>query len=103
VRRLILVFVVVAVLGLLTRLVLKSYSLDLVHVVVMNAVAQKAPDDFPKSKVYDTFSECLEQVKESPTEDRYLQHLLTLSHHLEKVHYLEEKEVEELLKELTCN
>ena len=101
-RRLIFLLFIVVVLGILTRFRLKSYSLELVHIVVVNAVAQKAPYNYPKSKVYRTFSACLEQVKKKDNKDHYMQQLLTLSHRLEKVQYLEEEEVDDLLENLEC-
>jgi hypothetical protein len=103
VRRLVFVVIVFAVLGFLTRLGLKPYSLELVHIVVVNAVAQKAPDDYPKSEVYETFSVCLEQVEKKQNRDHYMQQLLTLSHRLEKVQYLEREDVDALLGDLECN
>jgi len=103
VRRLLLAVSIVAVLAILTRFVLKPYSLELVHIVVVNAVANKISDDLPKSRVYDAFSKCLDQVKDSQNQDQYMQHLLTLSHRLEKVQYLEKEEVEKLLVDLKCN
>ena len=103
VRRLVYLLTVVAVLGFLTRLSLKSYSLELVHIVVENAVAQKAPDNYPRSKIYEAFSACLEQVETKQVRDRYMQQLLKLSHSLEKVQSLEEREIDALLEDLECN
>jgi len=103
VPRLISVLAMIAVLGFLTRFALKSNSLELVHVVVVNAVAQKAPDDYPRHRVYQAFSDCLEQVEERQDQDQYLQHLQTLSHSLEKVQYLESVEVDSLLEDLLCD
>ncbi len=101
-RRLFFVFFIILVLGILTRFRLKSYSLELVHIVVVNAVVQKAPNNYPKSKVYEAFSACLEQVRKKENQDYYMQQLLTLSHRLEKVQYLEEEEVDDLLENLDC-
>ena len=102
VRRIVFVVVVLAVLGFLTRSVLKSYSLELVHIVVVKAVAQKAPDNYPRVKVYQTFSRCLEAAQKKNPEP-YLQKLYTLSHGLEKVQLLEEGEVDTILRDLECN
>jgi len=103
VRRLVYTVLIVGVLGLATLLILKSYSLEFAHIVVVNGVTQKAPDDYPRSKIQQVFSSCLEQVEESKNESRYLQQLLTLSHGLEKVQYLESEEVDSLLDNLACN
>jgi len=103
VRRLVVVLIVFAVLGILTRRVLKSHSLELLHIVVVNAVAQKAPQDYPKSRVYQSFSACLEQAKKENRSHQYMQQLLRLSHHLEKVQSLEDGEVDVLLEELECD
>ena len=102
-RRVFLVVTAITAIGLLTRFALKPYSVELAHIVVVNALAQRIPDDLPRSTVYSAFSRCLQQVKDSQAEDRYMQQLLTLSHRLEKVQYLERREVEKLLEGLTCN
>jgi len=102
-RRLVFTVVVVAVLGLSTLFVLKSYSLEFAHIVVLNAVTQKAPDHYPKSRIQESFSVCLEQVHTSQKEDPYMEQLLTLAHGLEKVQFLEEEEVDSLLRNLKCN
>lgn len=101
-KRTVFVISVLVILGVLTRYSLKSHSLEMVHIVVVNAVAHKVPDNYPKSKVYNTFSTCLERA-ERENQDQYLQKLLTLSHQLEKVQYLEEREVDTILRDLGCN
>ena len=102
-RRLALLMAVLALLAIVTRFTLKSYSLELVHIVVLNALTQKAPDDYPKQRILNRFSGCLEEVKTSGSQEPYMQQLMRISHHLEKVQYLEASEVEHLLAELACN
>ena len=103
VRRLVYTFIVVVVFSIATRYVLKSYSLRFAHLVVVNAVSQKAPADYPKSRIHSAFNNCLVRAEKSPTEDQYLQQLLTLSHGLEKVQYLEAAEVDSMLDGLSCD
>ena len=102
-RRLALLTAVLVVLAIVTRFTLKSYSLELVHIVVLNALTQKAPEDYPKQRILKRFSGCLEEVRASGSQEPYLQQLMTISHHLEKVQYLDASEVEHLLSELPCN
>jgi hypothetical protein len=100
-RRFFAVLFVLVVLGWITRCALKNYSLEMIHIVVVNAVAQKAPDDYPRQQVYETFSRCLEQA-DKQGHDQYMKRLLTLSHRLEKVQYLESAEVDDILQGLGC-
>jgi hypothetical protein len=102
VRRIVFLVTGLIVLGLLTRHALKNYSLEMVHIVVVNAVVQKAPEDYPRGQVYEVFSRCLERAKKQD-QDQYMQKLLTLSHRLEKLQYLESTEVDEILRGLECN
>ena len=102
-RRLALLTAVLAVLEIVTRFTLKSYSMELEHLVVLNALTQKAPDDYPKQRIFNHFSGCLEEVNANGSHELYMRQLMRISHRLEKVQYLDASEVEHLLAELACN
>ena len=89
-------------LGLGLVVTLRLYSLEMVNVIVMNALTQKAPDDYPKTRIQERFARCLAKAREQHTEHSYLQKLLQISHRIEKIQYLEDKELNDLLNNLPC-
>ena len=52
--------IVLAVLAALSWL--RSYQLELIHIVVTNAVVQKAPADYPEERIRLGFEQALNQV-----------------------------------------
>lgn len=97
-RRTILVLAAIAVGGLATLVWLQSHSVDLVHSVVLNALLQKLPDDYPDSSVEEVFSATRERAIEKGQEDRYLKALVLVSQRLEKRHRLRGWEVDDALE-----
>ena len=77
---------------------LNSYKIDLVHRVVVNAVIQKAPPDYPRDHIESVFQRARAEVSESLSEQEYLVKLLRLSQRLEKVQSLTSGQVEEILR-----
>lgn len=94
------------VLGLLITLsagalLLRIYQLDLVHTVVVNAVTQKAPKDYPVQRIHKAFSESRWRAEKHDRAESYLEQLLKISQRLEKIQFLTEEGVQELLQGLT--
>ena len=81
-------------------LLLRSHRLDLVHTVVVNAVTQKAPKDYPVQRVDRAFLQARRQAKKHNREKSYLEQLFRISQRLEKIQSLSEEEVRELLEDL---
>ena len=80
---------------------LRSYQLELIHVVVTNAVVQKAPADYPEEKIRLGFKQALKQAEHTGRET-YLRRLLLLSQRLEKLQELSTSEIDTLLKALAA-
>jgi hypothetical protein len=91
--------VVVAV-GLGSVLLLRQYKLELIHLIVENAVIQKAPDDYPESRIREAFDQSLQRAEASGREEIYLDRLLQASQRLEKIQVLSATELDRLLLEL---
>ena len=95
------IFLVMTPLGILGAFwLLDSYKIDLVHQVVVNAVIQKAPADYPGDHIARVFQRARKEATESLREQEYLEKLLRLSQRLEKVQWLARDQVEEILEEL---
>ena len=93
------ILLVVAGLGILVAFwLLNSYKIDLVHRVVVNAVIQKAPPDYPEDHIARVFQRARKEATESLREQEYLEKLLRLSQRLEKVQSLAPGQVEEILE-----
>jgi hypothetical protein len=92
---------VLALLGVISLLVLRSYSLEIVQSVVMNAVIQKAPADFSKERIRQTFARSYFAAVGEGRKSDYLEKLSALSHRLEKIQELETEEVETILENLS--
>ncbi|UCF39128.1 MAG: hypothetical protein JSU96_09940 [Acidobacteriota bacterium] len=91
---------VLLVLAAGSLILMKLYSTELVHVVVVNAVVQKAPSGYPVEKVRRVFDESLIKAQNEGREEDYLEKLKVISQRLEKVQHMEAFEVDELLNEL---
>lgn len=82
-------------------LVLRTYKLDLVQTIVVNAVTQKAPPSYPERRIHRAFSKAREQARRRKRKGPYLEQLLRISQRLEKVQALNEKDLQQLLEELS--
>lgn len=99
-RKLSILMLVVAGIGFGSLLLLRHYATELVHVVVEHAVLQKAPDEYPKERIREAFARRLDEARREGSRGVYLTELKRISHRLEKLQYLEEAEVDELLENL---
>lgn len=79
---------------------LDSYKLELVNMVVVNAVIQKAADNYPERGIRQAFGAALDSAKREGREKSHMQTLLTLSLRLEKIQLLSRDEVREVLNTL---
>lgn len=102
-KRSLIALIIIGLLGLVALLVLKTYATDLVHIAVVNSVVQKAPDSYPAERIRQAFRRNYLAAERDGAEDAYLEKLKRLSQRLEKIQYLEEREVDEILKELQSN
>lgn len=101
-RRVLLFLGGVFLLGLLSALwALRSYTVEFVHPVVVNAVIQKAPEDYPSGEIRNRFATALRQANDEGEREEYLQHLLALAQRLEKRQRLETREVDQILRDLS--
>ena len=99
-RKLLAVFGVILLAGVLFLLVLKSYTVEIVHLVVVNAVVQKAPDGYDQAKIEKVFNDALVRADQGGSRDRYLVELQEIFRSLEKRQYLEPEEMDGLLAQL---
>lgn len=81
----------------------KSYSLELIHVVVAQTLIQKAPSDYPAGRIEQAFDDAFQNALEEDREEEYRSHLLAISQRLEKIQKLDAPEVDELLENLTLS
>jgi hypothetical protein len=81
-------------------LVLKLFSTDIVHLAVMNAVIQKAPEAYDAGRIRLSFEQAYRTARMEDRKEAYLQELLRISSRLEKIQYLEERQVDQLLVQL---
>lgn len=79
---------------------LDFYKLELVNTVVVNAVIQKAADNYPEREIRQAFGAALDSAKREGREKSHLQTLLSLSQRLEKIQRLSLDEVREMLTTL---
>lgn len=99
-RTLVLVGVILLT-GIAALTYLKSYSLQLVHAVVVNAVIQKAPEEYDRSRIEEVFERRLKNALNSQEEKRqYLERLKRIFHRLEKRQRLETYELDAILQSL---
>ena len=92
---------VIVLAGLAALSWLRSYQLELIHIVVTNAVVQKAPADYPEERIRLGFEQALNQVGHTGRET-YLERLLLLSQRLEKLQELSTGEIDTLLEALAA-
>ena len=79
---------------------LNFYKLELVNTVIVNAVIQKAADNYPVREIRQVFGAALDSAKRDGREERHMQTLLNLSLRLEKIQLLSRDEVREVLNAL---
>jgi hypothetical protein len=90
--------VVIALCGIAALAVLKLYSDDIVHAVVVNAVIQKAPEDYSETEIRTVFNQRLVRAQRQGEVQEYMDLLKDLSHHLEKIQRLDKGEVDKVLE-----
>lgn len=88
----------IALFGIASLALLRYYSNDIIHAVVVNAVIQKAPEDYPESEIRTVFNQRFARAQERGEVQRYMDLIKELSHHLEKTQRLEKEEVDRLLE-----
>lgn len=98
--RAIIVIALLLVLFAASLLLIRFYKLELVHIVVLNSVMQKAPSGFPSQAIEQSFTEARERAERQNQEEAYLVKLLRISQRLEKIQHLREEELMLLLKEI---
>ena len=92
----------IALLSLLVVLVfcfllLRLYTVELIHTVVVNALIQKAPPTYPSQTIHDAFDLACRAAAEADDSEAYLERLFEISQRLEKTQSLTEQEVSHLL------
>lgn len=95
-RSLIVILVLFAV-AISALAALQHYKLPLIHVIVVNAIIQKAPPDYPEADIHQVFQEVLLKAQRNEREDEYVASMLRLSQRLEKIQKLSSNEVDSLL------
>lgn len=88
---------VLLIAGLLFLLVLKSYTVEIVHAVVVNALVQKAPEGYDLDNIRGVFNKALARAENEDTREIYLKKIQRVFHSLEKRQYLETEEMDGLL------
>lgn len=96
-RRTWILMLLIGLFGLISLLWLRSSSVDLVHSVVLNAMLQKLPEEYPVERVESAFSRTRGAAISEDEADRYLRALILVSQRLEKRQTLRAVEVDELL------
>jgi hypothetical protein len=94
------VLAAVLILGVGSVLFFRQYKLELIHLIVENAVIQKAPAHYPEDRIRHAFESNLARAEASGSEELYLDRLLQLSQRLEKIQALSAEELDRLLLEL---
>jgi len=94
---------VIALSGIAALAVLKHYSDDIVHAVVVNAVIQKAPEDYSEAEIRTVFNQRLVRARRQGEVQEYMDLLKDLSHHLEKIQRLDKGEVDKVLERVARN
>lgn len=86
---------------LASMLFLRSYKLYIVQTVVVDAVIQRAPEDYPRHRIEETFQNARLQAGLEKREQAYLERLLRLSQRLEKVQHIREQDLNDLLESMS--
>ena len=83
-----------------SMMLLRHYELDLIHGVVTNTVLQKAPEGYPEGLIRQAFQQARRRSEREERSRAYLMDLFALSQRLEKVQFLSQDEVDEILRSL---
>ena len=83
-----------------SMLLMRSYEMDLVHSVVLNALIQKGPGNYSQRKVRETFRTAREAAEGEDRKRAYLEQLFALSQRLEKIQELSREDMDEILDSL---
>ncbi len=81
-------------------LVLRLYTVEVIHAVVVQAVIQKAPPTYPSQAIHDAFDRACRAAAEADDSEAYLGRLFEISQRLEKTQSLTVQEVSHLLREI---
>ena len=81
-------------------LVLRFYKLSLVQSVVVTALIQKAPANYPYKEIHEAFQKAFLVAERQGQEQAYLEQLLQISQRLEKIQQLSQETVKQLLESL---
>ena len=98
-------FVVILLLSILAglMLVLRFYKLNLVQSVVVTALIQKAPTNYPQKEIHEAFQAAFLVAERQGQEQAYLEQLLQISQRLEKIQQLSQETVKQLLESLNAD
>ena len=77
-------------------LLLRLYTVELIHTVVVQALIQKAPPTFPSQDIHDAFDGARRAAADDS--EAYLERLFEIFQRLEKTQNLTEQEVSHLLR-----
>ena len=80
--------------------VLRFYKLSLVQSVVVTALIQKVPTNYPQKEIREAFEIALLAAERQGQEQAYLEQLLQISQRLEKIQQLSQATVQQLLDSL---
>ena len=78
--------------------VLRSYRLDLVHTVVLQGLLERAPEEYPRQSIVEAFESARSQALETDRTEVYLEQLFRISRRLEKVQYVDEAQIAQMLQ-----
>ena len=78
------------------------YKVSLVHVVVKNAVLQKAPPEV-RASIESAFEQARAEAEHGRRSDAYLETLFAISQRVEKVQHLSPEATEEILRLLQAS
>jgi len=94
------VIAALGLLGLVVFLALKRHSTEIIHIIVENAIQQKAPDGFPASRIKEAFDRSLAAAARNGRESDYVKKLKLVFHQTERMQHLDAAEIEMILTSL---
>ena len=83
-----------------SMLVIRFYKLNLVQSVVVTALIQKAPTNYPQKEIHEAFQTAFLVAERQGQKQAYLEQLLQISQRLEKIQQLSQEAVKQLLESL---
>ena len=78
-------------------LLLRLYTVEMIHTVVVHALIQKAPSTYPTRDIHDAFDRACRAAAQADDSEAYLERLFEISLRLEKTQSLTQQEVSHLL------